>query len=188
MPKKYVVLGAGRQGTAAAYDLARWGDTGSVVVADYNLAAARQAAERVNNLIGKAIAEPTQVDVQDAQSLRHVLTEVDACLSAVPYIHNFEITRVAVEAKTNMCDLGGHIGIARQQHSLDADARAAGISIIPNCGQVPGLGTTLMVYTMSLLDEPIDVYMWDGGIQRNRDRPSTGASHVFGRVRCSDRR
>lgn len=33
-------------------------------------------------------------------------------------------------------------GIARQQHALERPAREAGISIVPNCGQVPGLGTT----------------------------------------------
>jgi lysine 6-dehydrogenase len=70
-----------------------------------------------------------------------------------------------------MCDLGGHVGIARQQHGFDAEARAAGISIIPNCGQVPGMGTTLMVYAMELLDEAVDVYMWDGGLPQNPRPP-----------------
>jgi len=69
-----------------------------------------------------------------------------------------------------MCDLGGNTDIARQQHRLDAEARAAGTSIIPNCGQVPGMGTSLIVYAMGLLDEPIDVYMWDGGLPQ-RPRP-----------------
>jgi lysine 6-dehydrogenase len=47
---------------------------------------------------------------------------------------------------------------------LDADARASGISIVPDCGQVPGMGTTLMVYAMGLLDEADEVFMWDGGL------------------------
>jgi lysine 6-dehydrogenase len=70
-----------------------------------------------------------------------------------------------------MCDLGGHTGIARRQHGFDAQARSAGISIVPNCGQVPGMGTTLMVYAMELLDEAVDVYMWDGGIPQNPRPP-----------------
>ena len=37
------------------------------------------------------------------------------------------------------------------------DALAAGIAIIPDCGQVPGMGTSLTVYAMSLLDETDDV-------------------------------
>jgi lysine 6-dehydrogenase len=89
----------------------------------------------------------------------------------VPYYYNLDITQAAVKAKTHMSDLGGHVGIARQQHQFDAEARAAGISIIPNCGQVPGLGTTLMVYAMELLDEAVDVFMWDGGIPQQPRSP-----------------
>ena len=59
----YAVVGAGRQGTAAAYDMARFGDAARVQVADADEAAARRAADRVNELLGRAIAEPFAVDV-----------------------------------------------------------------------------------------------------------------------------
>jgi lysine 6-dehydrogenase len=167
MSYTYAVLGAGRQGTAAAYDMARWGDASRVLLADYDLEVARRAAERVNELLGRAVAEPLGVDVTDLAAVEGVLTGVDAFLSAVPYYYNLDITRVAIKVKAHMCDLGGHTGIARQQHGFDAEARAANISIVPNCGQVPGMGTTLMVYAMELLDEAVDVYMWDGGIPQD---------------------
>jgi len=171
MSYTYAVLGAGRQGTAAAYDMARWGDAHRVVLADYDLEAARQAAQWVNKLVGGAVAEPVQVDATDLEAVEHMLTGVHAFLSAVPYFYNLALTQVAIQARAHMCDLGGHTGIARQQHGFDAQARAAGISIIPNCGQVPGMGTTLMVYAMELLDEAVDVYMWDGGIPQNPQPP-----------------
>lgn len=164
MPYTYAVLGAGRQGTAAAYDMARWGEAGRVVLADHDLAVARQAAKRVNQLIGRQVAEAVEVDVTAPEAVAGVLYGANACLSAVPYFYNLEITRVALQTQTHLCDLGGNLDIARQQHGFDAEARKAAISIIPNCGQVPGMGTTLMVYAMQLLDEPVDVYMWDGGI------------------------
>jgi lysine 6-dehydrogenase len=63
-----------------------------------------------------------------------------------------------------MCDLGGNTDLVREQLGSDAAAREAGVSIIPDCGQVPGMGTTLMVYAMKLLDEPEEVFMWDGGL------------------------
>jgi lysine 6-dehydrogenase len=171
MPYAYAVLGAGRQGTAAAYDMARWGDAHRVLLADYDMRVARQAAGRVNGLMGMPVAEAAQVDVTDLKAVEGVLSGVDAFLSAVPYYYNLDITRVAVRAKAHMCDLGGHVGIARQQHGFDAEARSASISIIPNCGQVPGMGTTLMVYAMELLDEAVDVYMWDGGLPQNPRPP-----------------
>jgi len=171
MKYTYAVLGAGRQGTAAAYDMARWGDARRVFLADYDLEIARRAAERVNKLIGQTIAQPVQVDVTDLKAVERALAGVDAFLSAVPYYYNLDITQVAVRARAHMCDLGGHTGIARQQHGFDAQARDAGISIVPNCGQVPGMGTTLMVYAIELLDEAVDVYMWDGGLPQNPKPP-----------------
>src|SRR3990170_4121356 len=171
MPYTYAVLGAGRQGIAAAYDMARWGDARRVILADRNLEIARRAAERVDALIGKGIAKPAHLDVTDLQAVEQLLTGVDACLSAVPYMNNLDITRAAISAKANMCDLGGNTDIARQQHNLDAEAREAGVSVIPNCGDVPGMGTSLMVYAIELLDEAIDVYLWDGGIPQKPQPP-----------------
>jgi lysine 6-dehydrogenase len=167
----YAVLGAGRQGTAAAYDMARWGEAKRVILADRDLAIAEHAAHRVNHLIGTQVAEAAQVEVTDIAALERVLRGVDAFVSAVPYYYNLDITRVAVKVKASMCDLGGNTDIVRQQHAFDSEARNQGISIIPDCGQVPGLGSSLTVYTMGLLDEATDVYMWDGGIPQNPQPP-----------------
>lgn len=170
MPYTYAVLGAGRQGTAAAYDLARWGEARRVILADREMEVARRAADRVNALLGRPIAEPAQVDVADLPAVVRLLEGVDAFLSAVPYFYNLDLTRAAVQARASMCDLGGNTAIVRQQHTFDAEAKAAGISIIPDCGQVPGVGTALCVYAMGLLDEAVDVYMWDGGLPQ-KPRP-----------------
>lgn len=170
MPYTYAVLGSGRQGTAAAYDMARWGDARCVILADLDLEVARRAAEWVNALLDASIAEPIQVDVTDLEAVERLLTGVDAFLSAVPYVYNLEITRAAIQARAHMCDLGGNTEIVRQQHGFDAEARGAGISVIPDCGVVPGMGASLVVYATELLDEATDIYMWDGGIPQ-KPRP-----------------
>lgn len=171
MTYNYAVLGAGRQGTAAAYDMAEFGKANRVLLTDINLQTARAAAERVNKLIGRKVAEAIQLDVNDAAALECVLTSVDSCLSAVPYYFNLAISKAAVKTRTHLCDLGGNLDIARQQHQFDAAAREAGISVIPNCGQVPGMGTTLMVFAIDTLDEATDVVMWDGGLPQNPKPP-----------------
>ncbi len=167
----YCVLGSGRQGTAAAYDMARWGEAKRVILADQDLAIATDSAGKVNQLIGSPIAEAAQVDVTDLTAVERVLTGVDAFVSAVPYYFNLDITGVAVKVGASMCDLGGSTDIVRRQHAYHPQARERGISIIPDCGQVPGLGSSLTVYTMGLLDEATDVYMWDGGIPQNPQPP-----------------
>jgi len=159
----YAVLGGGRQGTAAAYDMAKFGDATRVLIADVSLEAAQKAASRVNQLIGKEIAEAHQVDVTNHDQLKTFLGGVDSFLSAVPYWNNPAITRVAIEAKACMTDLGGNTDLVREQMKLSPQAAAAGIAIVPDCGQVPGMGTSLTVYAMSLLDETEEVIFWDGG-------------------------
>lgn len=171
MAFNYAVLGAGRQGTSAAYDLTRWGDAERVILADYDLEVARQAAARVNALLGVEIVEPVRADATNPDDIGGLLCGVDAFLSAVPYYYNLDLTRAAIRAGASMCDLGGNTGIAMQQHRVNDDARQAGISIIPNCGQVPGMGTTLMVYAAELLDEAVDILMWDGGLPTNPRPP-----------------
>jgi len=170
MPFTYAIFGAGRQGTAAAYDLAHRGDARRVILADVSPEAARKSAERVNRMLQKDIAEGVRVDVTDSAAVSKTLKGVDAVLSAVPYFYNLELCRLAIQAGANYIDLGGNTEIVRQQHAFDEQARRAGLSVIPDCGQVPGLGTTLMVYAISLLDKAVDVYMWDGGLPR-KPRP-----------------
>lgn len=159
----YAVLGGGRQGTAAAYDMARFGDARRVLIADLSLEAAQKAAARVNALIGADIATAHQLDVTDHRQLVAFLEQVDSFLSAVPYWLNPAITRAAIEARACMTDLGGNTDLVREQLTLSPQAREVGIAIIPDCGQVPGMGTSLTVYAMSLLDETEEVMMWDGG-------------------------
>jgi len=168
---RYAVLGAGRQGTACAYDMIKFGDADSVVLADLSLAGAQAAAARVNGLLQTDQASGAELDVTNLRAVTALLEGVDAFLSAVPYYYNVGITRAAVQAGASMCDLGGNTDLVREQLGFDAEARAAGISIIPDCGQVPGMGSTLMVYAMNLLDEPEEVFMWDGGLPQEPRSP-----------------
>lgn len=159
----YGVVGAGRQGTAAAYDMARFGDASSVRIADLDEEAARTAAARVNRLLASDVATAHRVDVTDQAALVAFLEPVDAFLSAVPYWLNPGVTRAAIAARASMTDLGGNTELVREQLRLSDQAEKAGIAIVPDCGQVPGMGTSLTTYAMSLLDETDEVTFWDGG-------------------------
>jgi lysine 6-dehydrogenase len=167
----FAVLGAGRQGTAAAYDLAKFGNARAVVIADKNLEAAKKSAARVNDLLTTDLTQVHVMDVTHHDELVDFLTGVNTVISAVPYYFNLEIAKAAITTGTNVCDLGGNTNLVMEQLKLDSQAKVANISIIPDCGQVPGMGTTLCVFAMSLLDEPEEVYMWDGGLPQNPRPP-----------------
>jgi len=66
----YAVIGAGRQGTSAAYDLAKNGDSEKILLIDNDLDAALKSAEHVNSLIGKQICLPAMVDVTNSEKLQ----------------------------------------------------------------------------------------------------------------------
>lgn len=167
----YLVLGAGRQGTAAAYDLARFGAAARITLADADLAAATAAAERVNRLAGRPAAQAIQLDAADAQAVIAALTGHHVALSAVPYYLNLPLTQAAIAAGVSFCDLGGNTEIVRQQHGLDAEARAAGVTIVADCGMGPGMGNNLAVYAMSLLDQPQQVMIYDAGLPQAPEPP-----------------
>jgi len=172
---RYIVLGAGRQGTAAAYDLVRFGETeearGAVTLADADAGRARAMAERINRLTGSTIADGIALDVSDLAAVRRVLPGYTVALSAVPYYYNLALTQAAIECGVSFCDLGGHTGIVRQQHALHEQARRAGVRIVPDCGMGPGMGNTLGVYAMELLDRTQDVYLYDAGLPLDPQPP-----------------
>jgi len=159
----YAVLGSGRQGTAAAYDMARFGEAKQVLLADLDPKVAEKSAARVNLLLDREVAHACRVDVTEPQQLEAMLREVDGFVSAVPYWLNPRITTAAIRARASMTDLGGNTELVRQQLLQSPQAEEAGIAVIPDCGQVPGMGTSLMTYCMSKLDRTDEIIMWDGG-------------------------
>jgi lysine 6-dehydrogenase len=167
----YAILGAGRQGTAAAYDLAVRGDAHEVVVADVDPERAEASADRVNHLSGRTVARGIELDVADGSAVGAVLRTVDACLAAASYRLNEGITEAALASRTHLCDLGGHMGVVRRQLAMDGAARQAGVAVVPDCGEAPGLANNLCAHACALLDEVRDLHLYDGGIPRHPRPP-----------------
>lgn len=169
--KSYLILGAGRQGTAAAYDLIHLGNARRVIMADIDLETAVHSAERLNRLTNTSVAEPISLDVTAPDEVKSIMTGVDGILSAVPYYFNYDLTLAAIEAGANFCDLGGNTKIVRSQLTLNESARDAGISIVPDCGMGPGLISTMGVYVMDYFDEPEEIYIYDAGLPQDPKPP-----------------
>jgi len=170
---RYAIIGTGRQGTAAAYDLGRFGEAEAILMADSHPKAAERAAARVNQLLGREVAAAAPADASDPHAVAGVLRShrTQAFLSSVPYFFNLGLTHAAIQAGAGMTDLGGNSDVVLQQLDLTSEAQAAGISIVPDCGQVPGMGTSLVLYAIEQLDEPRDVYMWDAGLPQKPEPP-----------------
>ena len=173
MTYRYAVLGSGRQGTAAGFDMGRFGDAEVVWMLDSELAQAEKAAARVNGLLGKPLARAATADASDPHSVAGWLRQekITSFLSAVPYFFNLGLTHAAIESGAGMTDLGGNSEVVFHQLDLSAEAASAGITVVPDCGQVPGMGTSLILHALEALDEPRDVFMWDCGLPQNPSPP-----------------
>ena len=168
---KYVVIGAGRQGVAAAYDLAAFGNADEIQLLDIDEATAETGAARLNRLLGRAVATGAQADAGNIAAVRPYLDGAKACISSVHFTFNLALTRLAIEKGVHLTDFGGNTAAVRQQLELDAEARAAGVSVVPDCGMGPGLNISLGTYVMSLMEEPREVLIWDGGLPQDPQPP-----------------
>ena len=165
---RYVVLGSGRQGTAAAYDLALRGDAREIVLADASEAQARDAAAWVERRLPAGARDvsliPALLDGGNGAAVLSLLRATDAAISALPYRYNLAVTRHAIQAGCNLCDLGGHPETTNAQLLLADSARQAGVSVVPDCGQAPGMATSLMALALTMVPEPESLEVWDGGL------------------------
>jgi hypothetical protein len=69
MGYRYAIIGCGRQGTAAAYDLVKFGRADEVVLGDADRGRARRAAARVDGLVDASVTSPTNVDVGQSSTV-----------------------------------------------------------------------------------------------------------------------
>lgn len=164
---RMLVLGRGLQGSACAYDLLQNPDVSEVRLADLYV---DHLPEFLAPYSGKRLI-PTRIDVRDADAMRALMGQCDAVMSAIPYYFNFELARQAVASGVHFCDLGGNTEIVFQQKGLDADARARGITVIPDCGLAPGMVNILAQYGISQLDKVSSVKIVVGGLPQHPEPP-----------------
>ncbi len=171
MTYKYAVVGAGRQGIAAAYDLARFGEAEEILLIDADATTGQVATNRLNSLLPTPLVTWHHLNVTNTPKLTAALHGVTTLISAVPYMFNLNLTRLAIQLGINMCDMGGNTHIVRQQLAQDKQAKQSGITLVPDCGMGPGMNISLATYAMSLMDTPAEVYIWDGGLPQNPAPP-----------------
>jgi lysine 6-dehydrogenase len=135
MPSRVVILGAGKMAHAIAHALLQSPEVSALVVADREVA---HATRLVRRLRSKRVRAET-VDVTRPRALARLLRGAACVIGATTYAHNLRLTEACIAARTHFCDLGGNDGVVAAQHGLNAEARRAGVSVIPDCGLAPGL-------------------------------------------------
>ena len=164
---KFLVLGGGTQGTAAAFDLLRAGGVDEVVIADLDTCAVHPCLQP--HLEGRL--RLVEVDASDAGQAAALMQGVDAVLCALPYHFNLPIARLAVEAGVHFTDLGGNTAIVDEQRNLDGAARERGVSVVPDTGLAPGMVNIFAQAGIAALDSAEAVRLWVGGLPQDPRPP-----------------
>ena len=164
---RMLVLGAGLQGSACAYDLLQNPEITEVRLADHH---AGHLAQFLAPYSGERLIFTT-LDVRDKEAVLALMRQSDAAMSAIPYYHNFELASLAVEAGVHFSDLGGNTEIVFKQKTLDAAAKKKGITIIPDCGLAPGMVNILAEYAIRQLDAVETIRIFVGGLPQRPEPP-----------------
>ena len=164
---KILVLGAGRMGHGAVFDLIHNSpDVDAVTVADFHLEKAEAVAASVG---GNVTAR--QIDASNYDEIVELFRGHDSVISCVNYWYNVALSKAAIETRANFCDLGGNNYIVDEQLALDADAKAAGINIIPDCGLAPGMVSVLAMHGAARFDSIDEIHIRVGGLPQDPQPP-----------------
>ncbi len=172
---KILVLGAGRMGFGAVYDLTHNSPEVEVItIADADFDKAERLAQTINSPKISAV----ELDVSDFAKTLFVMDGHDTAISCVNYWFNASLSRAALKTNCNFCDLGGNNYVVDEQLALDEEAKQTNINIIPDCGLAPGMVSILAMHGAQRFDETQEIHIRVGGLPQN-PKPSLDYQLVF---------
>src|SRR5699024_4152638 len=107
------------------------------------------------------------------------MRQFDVIVNALFYSFNEIVAKTAIRVGVHSVDLGGHIGhMTDKVLALQAEAKAANVTLIPDLGVAPGMINILSGYGVTQLDEVAAIKLYVGGIQVRPEAPLE-YNHVF---------
>jgi lysine 6-dehydrogenase len=164
---KLLVLGAGLQGCACAYDLLQNPAITTVTLADVRVE--KLPAFLRGDWGGRL--RTVQLDVTDSAAVAETFRGQAAVMSAIPYYYNGPMAKAAVESGSHFSDLGGNTEIVLEQKKLHREALARGVSIIPDSGLAPGMVNILAAEGIRRFDLAEKVKIFVGGLPQSPEPP-----------------
>lgn len=165
---KMLVLGAGLQGSACAYDLLQNPACTEVRLADKSV---DHLPAFLQPYVGGERLKLITLDVKDPTAVSVAMRGVKAVMCAIPYYFNLPMSEAAIAAGAHFCDLGGNTEIVEHQKQLNERAAAAGVTVIPDCGLAPGMVNILAQLGIDRLDTTDTVRIFVGGLPQHPEGP-----------------
>lgn len=149
--KRIIVMGGGRQGRVIAAALAR---DFAVTVADRVPVSVPGAASVI-------------VDLAEASAVERLVAGFDLAVGALPADLGYAAARAAVAARRDYVDIAFY---AEDAAALDAEARRAGVVVLPDCGLAPGI-SNLVAGRAVAARRPRALHIKVGGVAADPTRP-----------------
>lgn len=143
----YIIFGAGRQGKALAYFLAKFYNAKQIALVDIDNKKSAKASVELKKLLGPECTTAfinAVVSDHDDKAVK-LVSRFDVLISALPHRFNLELTKLAIKAGTHYCDYGFDENVVLSQLALDGAAKENSVCVIPNCGIEPGLSDIVAV-------------------------------------------
>jgi saccharopine dehydrogenase (NAD+, L-lysine-forming) len=151
---KYLIIGSGAQGGAAAAIAARDNDIEKIIIGDINL----ELAEKVKIHVGSDKIEVVHLDASDMGEIKKAAEKVDIVLNLTHLKFNENIMRSCIETKTHYLDTAFIEPIwtmLETEHPLkiDEEFKAIGKTGLIGCGGAPGLINVMTRYLCDKLEK-----------------------------------
>src|SRR5207249_7048079 len=164
---RMLVLGAGLQGSACAYDLLQRPEVERVTLADLH---PRRIPAFLEKKKHKRLLT-ARLDAKRGPQLRKLMRGHDAVMNALPYYFNFPVAKAAVAMGLHCADLGGNTEIVKRQKTLHAAAAKRRVSVIPDCGLAPGMVNIIAAEGIRRVGEADRVKIFVGGLPQQPEQP-----------------
>jgi lysine 6-dehydrogenase len=164
---RMLVLGAGLQGSACAYDLLQRPDVERVTLADLH-------PDRLPAFLKRKKSKrlvTARLDAKKANALRKLMRTHDAVMNALPYYFNYPVAKLAVASGLHCADLGGNTEIVQKQKALHKTAQKKTVSVIPDCGLAPGMVNIIAAEGIRRVGNVESVKIYVGGLPQQPEPP-----------------
>lgn len=167
---KVVVLGAGMQGKATLYDLAKRAPGVEIVGADREVASAKRNLEE----LGATNVRLMEVDAANPNAIRQLLAGADVLIDLLPSTFTLPIAEIAVESGVNVVnamylanpaesDPEKRAANAQRVARLSELAQERGVAVLAEMGMDPGIDLVLSGHAVRTLDETHELWSYGAG-------------------------
>ena len=154
------VLGAGLVGFPMALDLSK--------DLEYDVTLCDIRKDRLDSIHEKYGIKTIQADLSDAATIRHLVSNADFVVSAVPGFMGFQTLKIIIEEGKNVVDIAF---FPEDLFELEELAAKKGVIAVSDIGVAPGMSNLLTGYGSRQLDKTEKVRIFVGGLPQQRQLP-----------------